>query len=61
MNISYKRIRRVTITGRMEDGRKAYDWAYKNGYSVKVSGPMLVGNFTSDPDRFKIIAEKEIK
>lgn len=61
MNIYYKKIRRIVITGKKEDFKKAFDYCHKNGYRVTRSGPYPInGGFEYDISRFKIIAEKTI-
>lgn len=64
MNIKYKKIRRVIITGKNDDDEKEWERAFAfcrdNGYRVVRSGPKQVTYTRYDTSRFKIIAEKDV-
>lgn len=61
MNRKYKLLRRITITGKMEEVQLALDFCLRNGYRTSISGPMPIARFKVDPSRFRIIADQEIK
>lgn len=62
MNIRYKTIRRIIITGPVHDRDYAMDYATDNNYTFfPYSGPMPLGKGKVDVFRFKMIAEKVVK
>ncbi len=61
MNIRYKQIRKVIITGTPEEMHRMIDWAYDNAYHIIYRGPSMKRDFTSKPNTFKVVAEKEGK
>jgi len=59
MNIHKKIIERVIITGKQEDGSKAFAYCMNNGYRIVRSGPMQVSFAKYDTSKFKIVAERQ--
>lgn len=60
MNIHGKTIRRITLTGPIGGVKEALSYAYRNGYSTVVSGPMPIARFRYDTTRYRIVAEKRV-
>jgi len=60
MNKIKKIIRRVTIYGKNEEREKAFDWIDQNNYWLTFSGPKRKSKSRIDPERFMIIAEKDM-
>lgn len=61
MNIHYKKVRRVVITGPMGEYMEATRWINKNGYRIMESGSKEKANMDFDFSKFRFVAEKEIK
>jgi len=59
MNIHYRTIREITLTGPMSEVKDALNWSYGNGYSTRISGPMPLAS-KYDITRYRIVAEKRI-
>lgn len=61
MNRHYKVIKRIIITGKMDEHRKALQYCYKNSYRVVRSGMRVNrGEGRYDNTRYKIIGEREV-
>lgn len=60
MNIHYKKVRKVVITGDLKEAHKMMDWAYDNGYRIKYRGPKVNASHYCIENTFKVVAEKEI-
>ena len=61
MNKYTKFIERITLTGKMEESYKAFEYCRKYNFDIRVSGPMPVAKHTVDPSRYRIVAEREIE
>ena len=61
MNLTSETIRRITLTGNMEDDKKSFDYCRKNKYHIIRTGPVEVGNGMVDITRYKIVAEKIVR
>lgn len=59
MRVYKKVIERITIIGSMEEKSEILDYAYDNGYKVIRSGPIRVSLTQVDPNKYKIVAERE--
>lgn len=60
MKIKKTNIERIRITGKMKDFKKAHDYIVKNGYSTISSGAKRLDAITIDPEKFVMIAEREM-
>jgi len=61
MNMHYKKIRRVIVTGKMGERSNAFGWARDNKYNIITCSPAF--NYTDcliDDTRFRMILEKAI-
>ncbi len=61
MNKRYETIRRIVVSGKVEEKQAAWDFLERNGYRFTLAGPMPIAWKEYDDSRFKIVAEKEIK
>jgi hypothetical protein len=60
MNIKYKTMKQITITGDMKESQEALNYCYRNDYRTRRSGPMPIAKYKYDVNRFRIIAEKQV-
>lgn len=59
MNIRYKNMKVITITGKIEEHSDALRFCYRNGYYPTRTG-MRTTRRRYDNTRYRIVAEKEI-
>jgi len=52
---------RITLIGPLHENDKWFSWCYRNGYSIKRSGPKRMSLGRVDMNKFKIIAERKAK
>lgn len=61
IKIESRIIKRVKITGHHSESQAAFDYCENNDLHITWSGPLPIGEHRFDPDKFQIIAEKEIQ
>ena len=59
MNIYKKFIEQVILIGPSDEIGKALDYCLVNGYRVIRSGPKPVAKYRVDPDKFKVVGQRE--
>ena len=55
-----KTIKRIVITGGMDESREAFRYCERNGYEVIKFGPRRVDKYHVDTTRFRMVAEREV-
>ena len=51
-------LKRVRITGKIEERQKALDWLNENKFRITSLGPKYIGKMRVDVNRFVIVAER---
>ncbi|MFA5396350.1 MAG: hypothetical protein WC346_10120 [Methanogenium sp.] len=51
-------LKRIRITGKIEERQKALDWLTENKFRVTSLGPKYIGRMRVDVSRFVVVAER---